>query len=149
MFGCPSVDGSVELHSLSKFITMTTQGPNLLQIFVALAVLSTIFVPVHCLQCRFKLGTYTYDLCPLFFTFDSSLSSITSPRNIRIQKDTSTPPTISRDIYDIDLGGEGLKKDPTLPENEQVRFLDKLIFSFYYILLGSEFLFPSYLSFPL
>lgn len=101
---------------------MRIQGSKLFSTVVALTFLGTIAVPAHCLQCRFKIATYTYDLCPLFFTLDSSLSPIPlSSRRIIIYEDTSTPPTLTRKTYAIDLGGEGLKNDPTLSEAEQVR----------------------------
>lgn len=79
---------------------------------------------VHGLQCKFRLASYTYDLCPLLFTSSSlrtpAISSVIS-RQIHLQQDKETPPTVTRQEYDIDLGGEGLAKDGTLPATEQVR----------------------------
>ena len=93
---------------------------QLLPTFAGLMVLMV--SPVQGLQCKFKLAPYHYDLCPLFFTTDSSLSlDAPSPRRIHLHKDMSTPPTVTRNAYEIDLGGEGIKKDPTLPATEQVR----------------------------
>jgi len=93
---------------------------NLAHGLVALAFLGLNLVPVHGLQCKFKLEGYIYDLCPLIHTSKSLAPSTTSDsRHIHVHQDTSTPPTVTRYTYDINLGGEGLKRDATLPPPEQ------------------------------
>ncbi|KAF8587608.1 hypothetical protein K439DRAFT_1658951 [Ramaria rubella] len=87
---------------------------------VALTAISTTPIPAHSLQCRFDLPPYTYDLCPLLIAPDFSLSATLSSRHMHLHKDTETPPTLTTHAYDIDLGGEGLENDPTLPAAEQV-----------------------------
>lgn len=87
---------------------------NSITVFI---VLSLCAVPGFCLQCKFGLGPYTYDICPLILTAENSSTG----RVMHVQQYgelSSTAKQIA--TYDIDLGGDGLYYDPSLPASQQV-----------------------------
>lgn len=72
-------------------------------------------LPVYSLQCKFALGSYSYDICPLIFAANNPSAG----RVIRVQQDQQASPTAKRTIYDIDLAGDGLIYDRSLPSSQQ------------------------------